>query len=244
MHVAPITEGCLSLPPKRRKSEVDKTQKRGRCFLILHSKFREERLIKVVLSFTIPDRLERLLVWPVLVYRRLRFGYAFRRIQLTQDKCAIVDPCDFYSLSEHKWSASRVARKFYAVRSGPGRKGKRGKSYRMHREVANTPEGLECDHINGDSLDNRKANLRSATRQQNCWNNSKRKPGSLSKYKGVSFSRKGRPWKAMLTVSGKWTYLGSFDSEAQAAKAYDKAAKHHFGQYANLNFPHNVPRSS
>ncbi len=202
------------------------------------------KVIKVVLSFTIPDWLERLLISPVLLYRRLRFGYAFRRIRLTQGKYAIVDPDDYYWLNKHKWSASRVYTKFYAVRVGPGRKGNRGKSYRMHREVANTPEGMECDHINGNSLDNRKANLRSATRQQNCWNNSKRKARTLSKYKGVSFNRKGRPWKAMLTVSGKWTYLGSFDSEKKAAKAYDKAAKHHFGQYANLNFPDDVPRSS
>lgn len=106
----------------------------------------------------------------------------------------------------------------------------------MHREIANIPEDLECDHINGNSLDNRKANLRAATRRQNCWNNSKRKPKSLSKYKGVSFSKRGRPWKAMLTVNGKWIYLGSFNSENQAAKAYDKAARRHFGEFAKLNF--------
>ncbi len=176
------------------------------------------------------------MVLPVLLYRRIRYGYAFRRIALTQGKYAIVDPDDYYRLNQYKWSASRVGRKFYAVRTGPARNGKRGKSYRMHREVANIPEGLECDHINANSLDNRKANLRPATRRQNCWNSSKRRPKSLSKYKGVSFSKRGRPWKAMLTVNGKWIYLGSFNSEIQAAKAYDKAAKRHFGEFANPNF--------
>lgn len=107
----------------------------------------------------------------------------------------------------------------------------------MHREILNVPAGLECDHINGNSLDNRRANLRAATRQQNCWNNRKRKPNSLSKYKGVSFSKRGKPWKATLTVDGNWIYLGSYNSEKEAAKAYDKAAKKHFGEFAKLNFP-------
>jgi len=173
----------------------------------------------------------------VLLYRRLRYGYAFRRIALTQGKFAIVDPDDYYRLSEYKWSASRVYNKFYAVRTGPTEKGKRGKTIRMHREIANLPDGLECDHINGNSLDNRKANLRPVTRQQNCWNNRKRRPKSLSIYKGVSYSSRGRPWKAMLMVGGKRIYLGSFDTQKQAAKAYDKAAKIHFGEYAKLNFP-------
>jgi len=107
----------------------------------------------------------------------------------------------------------------------------------MHREIAQTPEGLECDHINGNSLDNRKANLRSATRQQNCWNSRKRRPKSLSKYKGVSWNKRGQPWKAMLTANGKTMYLGCFDNQKQAAKAYDTAAKKYYGKFAALNFP-------
>ena len=70
------------------------------------------KIIKVVLTFTIPNRLEYFLAGPVLLYRRLRYGYAFRRITLTQGKFAIVDPDDYYRLSEYKWSASRVYNKF------------------------------------------------------------------------------------------------------------------------------------
>ena len=195
------------------------------------------RSSKIQLVIPIPDRLERILVLPVLLYWRIRYGYTFRLIPLTQRKYAIVDPDDYYWLSKHKWTTSRVFTKFYAVRSELCKTSGKRKTYRMQREVAHTPEGLECDHINSNSLDNRKANLRSATRQQNCWNSSKRKPRSLSKYKGVSRKKRGQPWKAILTVNGKKIYLGCFDNQKQAAKAYDAAAKKFFGEFATLNFP-------
>ncbi len=107
----------------------------------------------------------------MLLYRRLRYGYAFRKIPLTKVKYAIVDPDDYYRLSEYKWYVSGGCyNRFYAVCKKPNRNGKRPKLISMHREVANTPDGLVCDHINGRTLDNRKANLRSATRLQNSWN--------------------------------------------------------------------------
>jgi hypothetical protein len=171
------------------------------------------------------------------VYRRLRFGCAYRRIELSRGKFAIVDPDDFYWLSRHKWSASGIGHKFYAVRTTRGPHGRKSKTHSMHREIARTPKGLECDHINGDGLDNRKANLRSATRQQNIWNSSKRRTARFSKYKGVSRSSSGRLWRATIIANGKWTHLGSYKDEKEAAKAYDRAAREKFGQYAKLNFP-------
>jgi hypothetical protein len=107
----------------------------------------------------------------------------------------------------------------------------------MHREVANTPDGFMCDHINGNALDNRKANLRSATAFQNCWNARKHSKSCSSKYKGVWFHKGIRKWTAMITVRRKRIHLGVFEDETEAAKAYDKAAKKHFGKFAKLNFP-------
>ncbi len=179
----------------------------------------------------------------MLLYRRLRYGYAFRRIPLSRGKYAKVDPADYYKLSEYKWFVSAgINNRFYACRWGPNRNGKRGKPVRMHREVANTPNGLVCDHINGDSLDNRKANLRSATHLQNCWNARKSPQSAYSKYKGVTFDKMRQKWNAQICVNGKRIFLGTFKDETEAAKAYDKAAKKYFGEFAALNFPNSSPR--
>jgi len=108
------------------------------------------------------------LIWPfvffVLLYRRLRYGYPFRRIHLTKGKFAIVDPDDFDRLNIYKWHASKNASTFYAKRNlYPKRKGKPG-SIPMHRQIMNAPREMLVDHINYNGLDNRKANLRLATR--------------------------------------------------------------------------------
>lgn len=107
----------------------------------------------------------------------------------------------------------------------------------MHREVAHTPDGMMCDHINGRTLDNRKANLRSATALQNTWNSRKHSQSCSSKYKGVWFHKSIQKWTAMIKARSKRIHLGTFENEIEAAKAYDKAAKKYYGQFAYLNFP-------
>jgi hypothetical protein len=187
--------------------------------------------------------LEYFLAGPTLLYRWLRYGYAFRRIPLTKGKYAIVDPDDYYRLSEYKWYASGGSHnKFYAVCKKPNRNGKWTKVISMHREVANTPDGLVCDHINGRTLDNRKANLRSATRLQNSWNSIKSSRIGYSKYKGITFYKREQKWGAQIYVEGRRIFLGKFKEEIEAAKAYDKAAKKYFGEFAKLNFPDSPPR--
>jgi hypothetical protein len=194
-----------------------------------------EKTIKVVLN--IPGRLERPLLWLVLIYRRLRYGYTFRKIPLSRGKFAIVDPEDYDWLRAYKWHAQKGPRTWYAVHSLTNGKKEKRKNLQMHNLLVDIPPGMFCDHINHNGLDNRKANLRPATHTQNVWNRRKFKPHSRSKYKGVDWANDMKRWRARIRVNGKRIYLGSFTSELDAAKAYDKAAKKYHGEFASLNFP-------
>jgi hypothetical protein len=175
-------------------------------------------------------------VWLALLYRRLRYGYPFRRIPLTQGKIAIVDPEDYKHLKKYKWYARKSRRTFYAVCyiTKPKYLGRR--NVYMHQLVIHVPAGMDCDHINHNGLDNRKANLRAATHTQNLWNRRKFKPYAHSKYKGVDWARHTKRWRGRISVNGKRIHLGHFDSEIEAAKAYDEGAKKYFGEFAALNF--------
>lgn len=173
----------------------------------------------------------------MLLCRLVWYGYAFCRIPLTQGQYAIVDPDDYIHLSKHKWYASKTRGNYYAICSEETEGSKRRHVY-MHREVLRIPDHLLVDHINRNSLDNRKANLRPATQAQNNYNQAKRRDRAFSsKYKGVSRNRGKKRWQAVIHVNGKTIYLGSFQSEIQGARAYDRAARRHFGEFAAPNFP-------
>jgi hypothetical protein len=94
----------------------------------------------------------------------------------------------------------------------------------------------ELDHINLDGMDNRIANLREATSQQNKFNLIRRATKKTSKYKGVFPYHGGPRWRALIRQNGKTRFLGSFVTEEEAARAYDAAAIENFGAYCNLNF--------
>lgn len=165
-----------------------------------------------------------------------------KKIPLTRGKYTLVDDQDYEFLNQWKWRVLRAKLKdvkdgWYAHRNTPR---PNRKSIAMHRAVAarmgfpNTPE---VDHKDHDGLNNQRYNLRPCTVRQNRWNRRKRS-GCTSKYKGVYWHKRPKiGWMARIFCLGKHYYLGMFDSERDAAKAYDVAARSHFGEFAKLNFP-------
>ena len=158
-----------------------------------------------------------------------------REIELSQGQVAIVDDKDYNKLNQYKWYASYQPsiESYYAARNTPMKNGKRKMIY-MHRIIMNAPSNMQTDHTNHDTLDNRKQNLRICTHRQNGMNRTQHKNTFLSKYKGV-YLQEGKYWHAYITVNQKRAYLGLFKSEINAAKAYNKAARGHFGNFALLN---------
>ena len=190
----------------------------------------------------VPAWLERLVVPLVLLWRRLRYGYAFRRIPLTQGLFAIVDPEDYAALARYKWHATRGRTTFYAQRKVWDPVARKEVTIKMHREILPVADGLVVDHISRNGLDNRKANLRSATPAQNTCNRARAgRTGGHSAYRGVTRHKGMDQWFARIGVNGRTIPLGYFDDEIDAALAYDNAARRHHGPFATLNFPHGPP---
>lgn len=117
---------------------------------------------------------------------------------------------------------------------------KRWKAHRLawYLYYGEEPEG-DIDHINGDRADNRLCNLRVATRADNLRNMKVSGLGS-SKFKGVSWSKCVGKWTAQITLGNKKKHLGCFESEVDAARTYDEAAKELYGKFAKLNFQEKV----
>lgn len=159
---------------------------------------------------------------------------AWMAIPLTRGLYALVDNEDYERLSKYKWCAHKSGYAYYAKRATPIQEGKR-RTILMHREVLGLPKGAEADHRNGCSLDNRKTNLRPATRSENNYNQFPRKNVS-SRYKGVGWYKPLKKWRARIQFNKKVIHIAYFDDEVKAAKAYDRAAKKLFGEFAKTNF--------
>lgn len=154
------------------------------------------------------------------------------KIELTQGKCAYVDPEDAAKLSFRKWHASKSNTQWYAKSDKGTRKNRQ--RLRMHRVIMGAKPGEQIDHINGDGLNNCKSNLRRCTHQENHFNEGLSK-NNTSGYKGVSWCKRDKKWIAQIAPHGKNKYLGRFDCKHEAAEAYNEAAKKHFGEFARLN---------
>ena len=152
-----------------------------------------------------------------------------RLIPLTQGKFALVDAADYEALSQYKWHLVAPGKLYAGRKEG-------GKTVYMHREIMQPPPGMMVDHIDGNSLDNRRRNMRNCTNQQNM-QNIRKKPGGASRFKGVYYDKRRSTWYARICHNGKNINLGTFGTEIEAARAYDKAALELFGEFACLNFP-------
>ncbi len=153
----------------------------------------------------------------------------------------IVDDEDYDFLVKIRWSAARRSETrggyhaIYNKRDGISRTD----HYRLARILMDAPPDLEVNHINQNTLDNRRENLRLATTQQNQFNRKLQK-NNKSGFKGVVFHDSGghhlkRPWRVFIQINKKKKHVGYFQTPEEAARAYDDAAVEHYGEYALTN---------
>lgn len=162
-------------------------------------------------------------------------------IPLTKGKCAVIDEPDFALVGHVRWHAicGKVTRTHWSAHRVLWH---HGPHVAMHRVIIGALPGQEVDHVNRNGLDNRRANLRICSHRNNTRN---RLSGmrKTSQFHGVSWHAARSKWRAVIAVvapgadGARHCHLGYFDNEADAARAYDRAALQHFGEFATTNFP-------
>ncbi len=159
--------------------------------------------------------------------------FGSKSIPLIHGGNTLVDEEDYEHINQWEWFQHSAG---YAARNPKTSeiRGQKRKLVFIHRIVMNMKIGEITDHINGNTLDNRKCNLRICTASQNAQN---KKPclKFSSQYKGVSWNKKRKRWRVSIKKDGKAYELGRFKNEIDAAKAYNEAAKKLFGPFARLN---------
>ena len=155
------------------------------------------------------------------------------KVPLTQGKYAIIDIEDYDLVSQYKWFSSyeKGNQSFYAKTNI--KVGEKTTIERLHRLILSAKKGEIVDHINGDTLDNRRCNLRFASAAENI-RNSRRRSTNTSGFKGVWWNKQVNKWQADIKVLGKKIYLGRYDDPQDAHEAYCAAALKHYGEFANF----------
>lgn len=194
------------------------------------------------LNIRIPEWLDKICVWPLMLYRRIKFGRPFRKICLGEGAYTIVDQDVYYQKCRYKWFLTGNGINVYPLREkiiGP----KKTVRSSLHREIIKPRKGKLIDHTDNNTLNNLRSNLRQATRSQNAMNRPKAKSKTSSKHRGVSWRISNQKWQVRI----EWEHngrrirktIGYFDraQEDQAGRAYDIAALKYHKEFARLNFP-------
>ena len=157
-----------------------------------------------------------------------------KRIRLTQGYFAQVSDEDYDDVCRYKWHAKTNKYTAYAARREKGT-GPQRKCIYLHRYLLKVKPGEMVDHKDGNGLNNTRENIRIATNSQNGMNRRLKSPGKSSRYKGVSWGKMQGSWLAHIMKNNKTRHLGSFSTQEDAARAYNKAAIELFGEFACLN---------
>lgn len=150
-----------------------------------------------------------------------------REIKLTKGKVTLVDDEDYDRLTHFKWNCDEGYAKRMTYKHGEKRK-----HITIGHEILGVNPGREViiDHINRDRLDNRKENLRICNYQKNSLNRPHK-----NRFRGVNWNQKSGKWQTEIKSGKQRIFLGMFDCELEAAKAYDQAAQKYHGEFAILN---------
>jgi hypothetical protein len=145
--------------------------------------------------------------------------------------CTLIDDADIPLVIGKAIRLDRTGKIKYA-RVSIYEDGQKEKRIRLHRFLLSPPSHMMIDHANGDTLDNRRSNLRICTQHQNVCNTSRRSH-SRQRFKGVHALPSGR-YAARIGHGGRYFHLGSFDSDVAAAVAYNEAAARLHGEFCRL----------
>lgn len=159
-----------------------------------------------------------------------------KKIKLTKGQYTLIDNEDFQRISRYRWHAyyDKTIMSFYARTTLYKKRIKKNITLSMHRFIMNATPKKIIDHINHNTLDNRKNNLRLCNRKESARNTRKLKGVSI--FKGVCLYKPRMNWRARIRAKEKTIYLGYFNNQKQAALAYDKAARKYYGEFAYTNF--------
>lgn len=148
----------------------------------------------------------------------------------------LLDDDDYKKLSKYSWyiKPNPTVEKGYVFRIIRDENGKKH-TIHMHREILNAKGRVEVDHINGNTFDNRKRNLRIVNVQKNAFNRCKPKVVSTSRFKSVLKRKNSTSWTARIKFYNKSIELGQYREEEKAAAVYNFAAKLLFGEYRKEN---------